>query len=342
MSGGWRDLIKNDPLPWLLEPDLENPAVRYLALRDLESLPQDSTELIQAKARTFSGGTIANILAKQRPDGYWVKPGGGYGPKFTGSVWSLTTLAQAGADRTEPKVLRAAEYILEHTLSAVGWFSYNGSDHGFLHCHSGYLGATMLDLGFGDDPRVMTAIDWHSRIITGEGIAGIDSEDAARYYHYAPGPDFICSSNAKKPCAWGAVKALGALGRVPAIRRTPTMQTAIDRVRQFFFNTDLTVCDFPTRDKTNNSNSWFKFGFPLLYASDMLEVLEAMTRLGDGQDPRLEAAWQLVIGKQNAQGRWSMEYSYNDRMWSDIEQVGKPSKWVTLRALRAVKEAFPD
>ncbi|TFG47052.1 MAG: nitrogen fixation protein NifH, partial [Dehalococcoidia bacterium] len=112
MSGGWRDLIKNDPLPWLLEPDLENPAVRYLALRDLESLPQDSTELIQAKTRAFSGGTIVNILAKQRPDGYWVKPGGGYGPKFTGSVWSLTTLAQAGADRTEPKVLRAAEYIL--------------------------------------------------------------------------------------------------------------------------------------------------------------------------------------------------------------------------------------
>jgi hypothetical protein len=27
-------------------------------------------------------------------------------------------------------------------------------------------------------------------------------------------------------------------------------------------------------------------------------------------------------------------------MWADIEQKGKPSKWITLRALRALKNVY--
>ena len=45
----------------------------------------------------------------------------------------------------------------------------------------------------------------------------------------------------------------------------------------------------------------------------------------------------LVIGKQDRQGRWTMEYSYNGKTLVDIEEKGKPSKWVTLRALRVLK-----
>jgi hypothetical protein len=32
-----------------------------------------------------------------------------------------------------------------------------------------------------------------------------------------------------------------------------------------------------------------------------------------------------------------MEYSYNGKMWADVEEKGKPSKWVTLRALRVLR-----
>jgi hypothetical protein len=105
----WSDLIKTDSLPWLLEHDALNPAVRYLALRDIVGLPSDSPELIQAQAEAFRSGTIARVLSVQRPAGYWVKPGAGYGPKYTGTVWSLALLAQLGADKSEPRVRQAAE-----------------------------------------------------------------------------------------------------------------------------------------------------------------------------------------------------------------------------------------
>ena len=34
-----------------------------------------------------------------------------------------------------------------------------------------------------------------------------------------------------------------------------------------------------------------------------------------------------------------MEYTYNGKMWADVEAPGQSSKWVTLRALRLLKRA---
>jgi len=47
--------------------------------------------------------------------------------------------------------------------------------------------------------------------------------------------------------------------------------------------------------------------------------------------------FKLLLSKQDAQGRWKMEYTYKGKTWVDIEKRGKPSKWITLRALRVLK-----
>ncbi|APV44380.1 hypothetical protein Dform_01045 [Dehalogenimonas formicexedens] len=335
----WRDLVRGDPVTWLLEPDDANPAVRYLALRDIIGLPEESTELAAAKSMIFSTGTIPKILAAQNPKGYWVKPGGGYNPKYSGTVWSLTLLAQMGADISDPRVKTAAEYVLKNTISPVGWFSYNGTPSGVIHCHAGYLGEAMVGLGFGDDPRVNIAIEMQAKLVTGEGVAEMGSQEPLRFYHYTSGPNFICG---KLPCAWGAVKAMKAISSMPELQRTPIMKSALEYGKKLFFNADLTVCKFSNLNKGKPSGNWFKFGFPNYYIGDVLEVLEVMSRIGEGQDPRLEKAWSLVLEKQDVKGRWPMEYSYNGKMWDDIEIKNEPSKWVTLRALRALKSAFPD
>ncbi|XUX01419.1 MAG: nitrogen fixation protein NifH [Dehalogenimonas sp.] len=338
----WRELIHGDPLTWLLEVDDINPAVRYLALRDIVGLPTKSPELLEAKSQAFAGGSIAKILGAQRPAGYWVKPGAGYNPKYSGTVWSVVSLAQMGTDASEPRVQKAADYVLTNTIAPVGWFSYNGTNSGFLHCHAGYIAQSLVDIGFGDDPRVISAVELHARLVTGDGIAPMGAEPDLRYYHYSPAPNFVCAANGGLPCAWGAVKAMKAFGAVPEARRTPTMRASVEQSKRFFYGTDLAVCRFPTRNNAKPSGNWFKFGFPNYYIGDLLEILEVMSRLGEGQDPRLEKAWSLVLNKQDEKGRWPMEYSYNGKMWTDIEVKGEPSKWVTLRALRALKAAFPD
>lgn len=51
----------------------------------------------------------------------------------------------------------------------------------------------------------------------------------------------------------------------------------------------------------------------------------------------MRPALDLVLSKQDKQGRWKLGYTYNGKTWAAVEEKGKPSKWVTLRALRVLK-----
>jgi len=106
---------------------------------------------------------------------------------------------------------------------------------------------------------------------------------------------------------------------------------------EFLLAYDVAKATFPYTERV--SSTWFKLGFPLTYWSDVLETAANLAALGYGQDPRLEAAWEWVIDKQDADGRWPLQNSLKGKMWIDVERQGKPSKWVTLRALRALKAA---
>jgi hypothetical protein len=69
----------------------------------------------------------------------------------------------------------------------------------------------------------------------------------------------------------------------------------------------------------------------------VLQIAEALSEAGFGADPRLKATHDLLLSKRDPAGRWRMEYSYAGKTWSDVEERGQPSKWVTLRALRVLK-----
>ena len=130
-----------------------------------------------------------------------------------------------------------------------------------------------------------------------------------------------------------------ALSKVPEPARTPTMQAAIAAGIDFLLGRDPAAADYPTPDDRPPSQSWFQLGYPLGYVTDVLQNLEALVALGCGADSRLANALAWLLTKQDAAGRWKMAYTYNGKMWQDVEQKGQPSKWVTLRALRVLKRA---
>ena len=75
--------------------------------------------------------------------------------------------------------------------------------------------------------------------------------------------------------------------------------------------------------------------------ADVLQNLEVLAALGQAGDPRLARALDFIESQQDSQGRWKMTYSLNGKMWADIEKKGRPSKWITLRALRVLRTAYP-
>lgn len=324
----WKTRLKADPVPWLLEVDEANPGVRYYALRDLLGRPASDPEVASAQDAVMHTGPVPVILEAQSPEGYWVKPGAGYGPKYRGTVWQVLFLAQLGADGRDERVRRSAEHVFAHTQAENDVFSVNGRPGQAIHCLWGNLVRATLDLGYGADERLAHSIDALARSITGDGYP--------RYYKGGvQGPGFVCSANYGLPCGWGAVRALWALNRVPPAGRPPAVEAAIEASVDFLLGYDVARADYPYKERI--SSSWFRFGYPLGYVTDVLLNLEALGEAGCGGDSRLSGAAELVLSKQDEQGRWKMEYCYNGKMWADVEAKRQPSKWVTLRAARVMK-----
>jgi len=329
------NLLRDDVLDWLLEP--AHPGVRYLALRDLLRCPPDDPRLTAARAEAHTHGPIAAVLAEMNDEGYWVKPGPGYSPKYHGTVWSMILLGQLGASvLQDERVGRACAYLLDHALTPGGQFAYNAAPSGTFDCLQGNLSTALLDMGY-DDPRLETAFEWMARSVTGEGIApASDRQTLVRYGAYKCGPRFACGANHQLPCAWGAVKVMLAFGKWPKERRTPLIERGIQAGVDFLFSTDPALADYPSGDNDQPSGNWWKFGFPVFYVADLLQNAEALVSLGFKDDPRLAHALDLIREKHGADGRWPMEYNYGSKTWGDFGWKGRPNKWVTLRALRVL------
>jgi len=333
----WEDDPKGT-LSWLLEKD--SPAVRYLALRDLLGCTQEDADLRAARRAAHRQGPIAFILDAMDAAGYWVGPGPGYNPKYRSTVWSVLLLAQLGASPQEDRrVSTACGYVLEHALTPGGQFSMSGAPSGTVDCLQGNLCWALRELGV-DDPRLEKAFEWMAHSVTGEGIASPDDRQASvRYYAAKCGPGFACGANDRLPCAWGAVKVMLAFGKWPRSRRTPAVEGAIRQGIDFLLGVDPAEATYPSGTSGKPSRNWWKFGFPLFYVTDLLQLVEALASLGCGRDPRLAHALALAQEKQDSAGRWTLEYDYAGKTWVDFGAKRQPNKWVTLRAVRVLQAA---
>ena len=336
----WKNQLRGDSLPWLLET--ENPGVRYLAIRDLLDLPVDDKELKKARKLAHREGPIAHVLSTMNEEGYWQRAGTGYGPKYKSTVWALILLAQLGASVTEDRRIKlACKYYLDHAFNPGGQISAmtNRAPSGTIDCLQGNMLWSLMALGYRDS-RMEVACEWMARTVTGEGIAPMEDKHAeVRYYAYKYGPAFACGANNKLSCAWGGVKVLLALGQVPVEERTVLVKKAIRHGVEFLFSVDPSTAKYPNGSGGEPNRAWWKFGFPVFYVTDILQIAEALVALGYGHDKRLGNTLEFIRSKQDQEGRWPLEYNYDSKTWMRFGKMKQPNEWVTLRALRVLRNA---
>jgi hypothetical protein len=132
----------------------------------------------------------------------------------------------------------------------------------------------------------------------------------------------------------GAVKSLKALAEIPPETRTKAVNDTIKNGAEYLLIHRLYKS---SRDPSVVAKRfWVNFGFPTLWKVHALEMLGVMVKLGY-RDPRMQDAVDLMVSKQDEQGRWKMEKSWNSRLLVSLEKDNKPSKWITLQALKALK-----
>jgi hypothetical protein len=115
------------------------------------------------------------------------------------------------------------------------------------------------------------------------------------------------------------------------------IRKAIKQGENFFFSIDPSTAKYPTRLRDKPNRGWWKFGFPVFYVTDILQIAEAFARLGHENDKRMSNTIKYIREKQDERGRWLLEYDYPGKTWVDFGGKKQPNKWVTLRALRVLK-----
>jgi len=158
-------------------------------------------------------------------------------------------------------------------------------------------------------------------------------EEAARGWPY----DKHESCWGSHSCHMGVVKALKALAEIPADQRSDSVKCTIEKGADYLLKHHVYK---RSHDLTRVSKAeWLRFGFPLMWNTDVLEILGILTRLGY-RDSRMQEAVDLVVSKQDENGKWILERSFNGRFQVNIEQEDEPSKWITLNALRILKRFY--
>jgi len=334
----WKSYLSADPTEWLLGKN--NPSVRYFTLTDLFEKSWTDSEVMEAKQEIMNTGVVPVILAKQNKKGYWEEPERFYAAKYRGTVWQLMILAELGADESNDNIRKACEFILTASQDLEsGGFAYStsvrtgGGRHSeVVPCLTGNMVWSLIRLGYLEDPRLQQGINW---ITTYQRFDDRISEVPKGW----PYDRLKTGCFGKHTCHMGAVKTLKALAEIPEKKRSTAVKQTIEKGAEYLllhhvFKSSHNLSRVP-------KPGWLKFGFPLMYQADALEILGILSKL-NYKDKRMQEAIDLVISKQDNEGRWMLENTFNGRYQVNIEQKEKPSKWITLHALRVLKRFYND
>ena len=333
----WKSMLKADPTYWLLEK--ENPSVRYFTLRDILDKPEHNLEVQQAKREIMQYGIVPDILRKQQEPMYLKTYPKFYTDKYKGLVWQLIVLAEMGA-KTNSQIIEQCEYLLNNSQETEdGGFAMNiaakkggGRITEVIPCLTGNMVWSLIHLGYLDDPRLQRAIHWITRFMRlNDGVE--NNPQIPPYDRYE-----ICWG--KHTCFMGVAKVLKGLSVIPQEKRTNEVNDTINRIVEFLLIHHIFK---RSHDLSKTSKpGWLKFSFPLMYQTDVLEILDILTELGIN-DRRMDEAIGIIIAKQDDMGRWKTENTSNtDRLLIPLEQKSEQSKWITFRAIRVLKRYNAD
>ncbi len=309
---------------WLLRDS--DPSVRYRVLRELLDRRESDPQVVAARSAIGRTGWAAELLALQLPGGQWGTPRSTprdmEGPKYLATRYVLHLLADLGMDRSDPRVARATRLYLDR-MSGPRFNEMGGKDSEV--CCTGGDVRIATRLGFGDDQRVTRSIEW---------LLAAQKKDGG--WHCWPSRSGTLES-------WAA---LGAFAAIPDERRSPAMRRSIERGLAFYLDRELMdEGDLPYAP-------WLRLHFPVHYYYDVLVGLDLATALGKGDDPRLTRALDWLEGRRNPDGSWNLdalhpdveEDAYLEGLGTPffplgVEFPGRPSRWITVTALKVLYRA---
>lgn len=324
--------LSREILEWLLEPS--NPSVRYHTQRQILGLAENHLDVVASKDSIMESNLVKRILAEQTPEGYWGSAEDLYLPKYKATTHQLLILAEHGARKTH-EIEKAIEHVYRFQRNSGHFLTLLPKTEKGKNsivkdgcCYDGNILHYLVHFGYLDDPRTGKLLDFLYDYYDKENTGW-----KCRLYPIDPSRVFPIN------CFMGRTKVLKAFSVIPKQKRDPEMERIIKlEVEEVLENRVFRYLRNPDGSRKNKLG-WTRFGFPLFYQADILEVMGSLTRLGV-KDERMQDSIDMILDKQQKDGKWLLKNTYNGKYTVDIEEKHKPSKWVTFRALYVLKNWY--
>ena len=307
-------------MDWLLSGE---PWVVYRTLVDLLDGDLEEDRVASAGKGVAKHGLIRRIFSRLNPEGYWGGPKDihTWWPKKDTTFWLLPVLTDFGLTVTDKRTSRACEYVLGTQLPAGGFGWDPPTKPG--DCHSAILIESLAKAGLLEDDRLQRAYQWMIRRQRADG--GFWCKDTGQI----GGP-----REGEPSCAMATMFALGALAENPEYRNSPVAARGIDFLFQCWENRGK--IKYAGHD-SQIGTGWEKLKYPFTDYK-ILKLLDVLSRF-EYANKRLRSSEMiaLLFSRQDKSGAFTPESIH--KVWADFDfgQKGKPSRWITLLALRIEK-----
>ncbi len=304
-----------DALDWLLDGD---PAIRWQVLRDLTDAAPD--EVAAERARVEHEGWGARLLALQGDDGLWDGGAcfpGGYdgsepGQPWTATMHTLQTLVIFGLDPACEAARRAITLVAEH-----GHWEHDHQPYFEGEVEPCINGRT-IEAGayFGVD--IAPIVDRVLGEVMTDGGWNCEQENGSVRSSFHTTIDVLD----------------GLLEVERAGLGSDALRAAIRSGQEYLLDRGL----FRRKSTGEVADPAFlEFAFPYYWRYDVLRGLDHFRGAGLRPDPRMADAIEIVRSKQQPDGRWLLDRIHPGRVHFDLEgDLGTPSRWNTMRALRVL------
>jgi hypothetical protein len=310
-------------ITWLLDSD---PSIRWQVMRDLLDAPEPEWTAERAKVETEGWG--ARLLACQDADGQWAAGAfvpAGFDPRewsergqpWTATCFSVSQLREFGLDPASDRARRTVTLIGVNARWDEGGQPYWEGE--VEECING---RTVADGAyFGVDVSSIVA-----------RLVGERQDDGGWNCERINGSvrsSFATTINVLE----------GLLEYERATGGTAESRAARRSGEEYILERNL----FRRRSTGAPADERFLcFLHPNRWRYDVLRALDyfrcSAMRAGADPDPRLAEAIDHVRSRRLEDGTWPLDWSTTGRVWFEVnDEPGKPSRWVTLRAMRVLR-----
>jgi hypothetical protein len=304
-------MTEREIIAWLLDSD---PSIRWQVKRDL--LGEEDETFAQERMRVSTEGWGADLLSRQDTSGRWA--GQLYDHKWISTTYTMQLLRRMGLDPGNPQAHIACQQLLEGGYKKDGALSFAKT---VSHIDLGVSGLVLSILAyFGyPDQRVHTVLEFLLDQQLPDG-SWVPEPGLERLQYIFAGTMLVLDGLREYEKRYSASSA--------------QVVEAQLKGREFLSGHYL----FKSKEsKEILDQKLTRFSFPPRWHYDVLVALDYFQDCSTEKDGRLTDAIELVKSRCRKDGRWNLQNRHPGKTYFEMEEVGQPSRWNTLRALRVLK-----